>query len=119
MISRLGNLMKLLLLVCFLGLLWIPFHNQPCLPCSAFRCFTGTSSCAALRVFIGFFVLVTVMGFMASRWQSGKGEQLDEWGLGGRNFGMWITRFLVSGDFHTVYTVIAVAGRAGPTSRCN
>src|SRR5690606_18957799 len=54
---------------------------------------------------------VTVMGFAASRWQSGKsnkGAHLDEWGLGGRNFGTWITWFLVGGDFYTAYTVIAV-----------
>ncbi|MFZ6644569.1 monocarboxylate uptake permease MctP [Undibacterium sp. TJN25] len=65
----------------------------------------------ALAVFIFFFVLVTVMGFAASRWQSGKsnkGAHLDEWGLGGRNFGTWITWFLVGGDFYTAYTVIAV-----------
>jgi SSS family solute:Na+ symporter len=65
----------------------------------------------ALGVFIFFFLLVTVMGFAASRWQSGsanKGAHLDEWGLGGRNFGTWITWFLVGGDFYTAYTVIAV-----------
>src|SRR5271156_6300767 len=65
----------------------------------------------ALGVFVFFFVLVTVMGFYASRWQSGKshkGAHLDEWGLGGRNFGTWITWFLVGGDFYTAYTVIAV-----------
>ena len=72
---------------------------------------TSTINWTALWVFIGFFVLVTVVGFMASRWQSGgagKGEHLDEWGLGGRNFGTWITWFLVGGDFYTAYTVIAV-----------
>ena len=66
----------------------------------------------ALSVFIFFFALVTVVGFMASRWQRGgqahKGAHLDEWGLGGRNFGTWITWFLVGGDFYTAYTVIAV-----------
>lgn len=66
----------------------------------------------ALGIFIFFFALVTVLGFIASRWQSGgdahKGEHLDEWGLGGRNFGTWITWFLVGGDFYTAYTVIAV-----------
>ncbi|HTN65469.1 MAG TPA: sodium:solute symporter family protein [Burkholderiaceae bacterium] len=65
----------------------------------------------ALGVFIFFFALVTVMGFAASRWQRGgthKGAHLDEWGLGGRNFGTWITWFLVGGDFYTAYTVIAV-----------
>ncbi|MBW8760256.1 MAG: sodium:solute symporter family protein [Burkholderiales bacterium] len=65
----------------------------------------------ALSVFIFFFALVTVIGFVASRWQRGgahKGAHLDEWGLGGRNFGAWITWFLVGGDFYTAYTVIAV-----------
>ncbi len=65
----------------------------------------------ALAVFVFFFLLVTVMGFWASRWQrpdAGKGAHLDEWGLGGRNFGTWITWFLVGGDFYTAYTVIAV-----------
>jgi solute:Na+ symporter, SSS family len=63
----------------------------------------------ALSVFIFFFALVTVMGFLASRWQRGSGEaHLDEWGLGGRRFGTWITWFLVGGDFYTAYTVIAV-----------
>jgi SSS family solute:Na+ symporter len=65
----------------------------------------------ALAVFAFFFVLVTVLGFAASRWQRGtdhKGDHLDEWGLGGRRFGTWITWFLIGGDFYTAYTVIAV-----------
>lgn len=65
----------------------------------------------ALSVFIFFFVLVTVLGFGASRWMGSKqkdGNHLEEWGLGGRNFGAWITWFLVGGDFYTAYTVIAV-----------
>src|SRR5471032_3595663 len=63
----------------------------------------------ALSVFIFFFALVTVMGFFSARWKSGPvSEHLDEWGLGGRQFGTWITWFLVGGDFYTAYTVIAV-----------
>lgn len=65
----------------------------------------------ALGVFAFFFALVTVLGFAASRWmrnKESKGAHLDEWGLGGRNFGPWITWFLVGGDFYTAYTVIAV-----------
>jgi SSS family solute:Na+ symporter len=63
----------------------------------------------ALSVFIFFFALVTVLGFSAARWKSGPvSEHLDEWGLGGRQFGIWITWFLVGGDFYTAYTVIAV-----------
>jgi len=63
----------------------------------------------ALAVFVFFFALVTVMGFLASRWRApGNAAHLDEWGLGGRSFGTWITWFLVGGDFYTAYTVIAV-----------
>jgi solute:Na+ symporter, SSS family len=72
---------------------------------------TNELNITALSVFLFFFALVTVIGFAASRWQRGgthKGAHLDEWGLGGRNFGAWITWFLVGGDFYTAYTVIAV-----------
>jgi SSS family solute:Na+ symporter len=63
----------------------------------------------ALAVFLFFFALVTVMGFVAARWRRPKTlAHLDEWGLGGRQFGTWITWFLVGGDFYTAYTVIAV-----------
>src|SRR6201986_4596635 len=65
----------------------------------------------ALSVFIFFFALVTVIGFLASRWQRGgahRGAHRGEGGRGGRNFGAWITWFLVGGDFYTAYTVIAV-----------
>src|ERR1700749_3111467 len=63
----------------------------------------------ALGIFLFFFALVTVMGFFASRWKAAPvSEHLDEWGLGGRQFGTWITWFLVGGDFYTAYTVIAV-----------
>jgi len=72
---------------------------------------SGQIHWTALAVFVFFFVLATLLGFGASRWQRGKankGAHLDEWGLGGRNFGAWITWFLVGGDFYTAYTVIAV-----------
>jgi SSS family solute:Na+ symporter len=63
----------------------------------------------AIGIFVAFFLLVTVMGFWASRWkQSSQTMSLDEWGLGGRRFGTWITWFLVGGDFYTAYTIIAV-----------
>ncbi len=62
----------------------------------------------ATAVFIFFFVLVTVMGFIAARWKAGDLNELHEWGLGGRRFGSWITWFLLGGDLYTAYTVIAV-----------
>lgn len=63
----------------------------------------------ALTVFVIFFAIVTVMGFVAAHWRKPKTlAHIDEWGLGGRQFGTWITWFLVGGDFYTAYTVIAV-----------
>ncbi|NKE55551.1 sodium:solute symporter [Lentzea sp. PSKA42] len=62
-----------------------------------------------LIVFSALFLLVTVMGFVAAKWQKGDTlEHLDEWGLGGRKFGSWITWFLVGGDLYTAYTFVAV-----------
>src|SRR5215217_134288 len=62
-----------------------------------------------LAVFIALFTLVTVLGFIASRWRRAKElDNLDEWGLGGRNFGSSITWFLVGGDLYTAYTFVAV-----------
>jgi SSS family solute:Na+ symporter len=63
----------------------------------------------ALTVLIVLFVVVTVLGFMASRFHRGDSlESLDEWGLGGRTFGTWVTWFLLGGDLYTAYTFIAV-----------
>src|ERR1700691_70271 len=70
---------------------------------------TSDTRPVAIGVFLFFFLLVTVMGFIAARWRRPKTlAHLDEWGLGGRQFGTWITWFLVGGDFYTAYTVIAV-----------
>jgi solute:Na+ symporter, SSS family len=68
---------------------------------------TGVNG-VALAVLIVLFLLVTVMGFMASRWRRSDMESLDEWGLGGRSFGTWVTWFLLGGDLYTAYTFIAV-----------
>src|SRR6195952_3090145 len=60
-------------------------------------------------VFVILFFGVAIMGFMASRWKAGDSmDHLDEWGLGGRNFGGWVTWFLVGGDLYTAYTFVAV-----------
>jgi SSS family solute:Na+ symporter len=62
----------------------------------------------AIGVFAFFFVLVTVLGFIAARWRRGDLSQLHEWGLGGRRFGAFVTWFLLGGDLYTAYTLIAV-----------
>ncbi len=62
----------------------------------------------ATIVFVFFFALVTVLGFLASRWKAADLDHIHEWGLGGRRFGPWITWFLLGGDLYTAYTVIAI-----------
>jgi solute:Na+ symporter, SSS family len=60
-------------------------------------------------VFVLLFVAVSALGFVAARWRRADNlEHLDEWGLGGRNFGSWITWFLLGGDLYTAYTFVAV-----------
>src|SRR5690242_987970 len=60
------------------------------------------------------------MGFVAANWRRpATMHHLDEWGLGGRSFGGWVTWFLLGGDLYTAYTFVAVpalmfgAGAAG------
>jgi SSS family solute:Na+ symporter len=62
----------------------------------------------ATIVFAVLIVLVLILGFAAARWKSGDLSQLDEWGLGGRQFGVLISWFLIGGDIYTAYTFIAV-----------
>ncbi|GAB1645824.1 monocarboxylate uptake permease MctP [Krasilnikovia sp. MM14-A1259] len=71
-------------------------------------------------IFTVLFLLVSGMGFVAARWRAPQDmRHLDEWGLGGRSFGGWITWFLIGGDLYTAYTFVAVpalmfgAGAAG------
>src|SRR6476660_7440334 len=70
---------------------------------------TGGVNGVALSVLIVLFLLGTVMGFWATKWrQADSMESLDEWGLGGRRFGTWVTWFLLGGDLYTAYTFVAV-----------
>src|ERR1041384_7413758 len=63
----------------------------------------------AVSVFVFLFLLVTILGFTAARWRKAKTlDNLDEWGLGGRGFGTFISWFLIGGDLYTAYTFIAV-----------
>jgi SSS family solute:Na+ symporter len=61
-----------------------------------------------ISIFIFFFLLITVIGFVAARWRRGDLRQLNEWGLAGRRFGTIVTWFLLGGDLYTAYTFIAV-----------
>ncbi|GAA4932442.1 SSS family solute:Na+ symporter [Actinomycetospora succinea] len=69
---------------------------------------SGTQT-TELVIFTLLFLGVAVMGFMASRWRRATDLQhLDEWGLGGRKFGSWVTWFLLGGDLYTAYTFVAI-----------
>ncbi|MCW2853713.1 MAG: sodium:solute symporter [Nocardioides sp.] len=69
----------------------------------------GGVNTVALVVLIALFLVVTVLGFVASRFKRAESlDSLDEWGLGGRKFGTWITWFLLGGDLYTAYTFVAV-----------
>jgi SSS family solute:Na+ symporter len=60
-------------------------------------------------IVVALFVAITLMGFAAARWHRAESlASLDEWGLGGRRFGGWVTWFLVGGDLYTAYTFVAV-----------
>jgi solute:Na+ symporter, SSS family len=62
----------------------------------------------AFAVFIFFFIVVTILGFVAAHWRRGDLNLLHEWGLAGRRFGTVVTWFLLGGDLYTAYTFIAI-----------
>ncbi|HLM89418.1 MAG TPA: hypothetical protein VK284_10390 [Streptosporangiaceae bacterium] len=71
-------------------------------------------------IVIGSFLIVTYIGFASARWRPAEDPMhLNEWGLGGRGFGSFVSWFLLGGDIYTAYTFIAVpalvyaAGAAG------
>ncbi|HEX4681009.1 MAG TPA: sodium:solute symporter family protein [Gaiellaceae bacterium] len=54
------------------------------------------------------FALITVIGLFAGRWRKADLDDLDEWALGGRQFGGVLTWFLQGGSIYTTYSFIAV-----------
>ena len=77
----------------------------------------------ALAIVIVLFLVVTLLGFAAApaglhtktralrRWRRiSVVSTVDEWGLGGRSFGGFVTWFLMGADVYTAYTFIAVPG---------
>jgi SSS family solute:Na+ symporter len=63
----------------------------------------------AFTILVVSFLVVTVAGFAAARWRPAEDLlNLNQWGLGGRGFGTFISWFLLGGDLYTAYTFIAV-----------
>ncbi len=69
----------------------------------------ATPGALGVLVFVLFFAATILLG-AGLGWRRARAAagNTEEWGLGGRSFGAWITWFLVGGDFYTAYTVIAV-----------
>ena len=72
----------------------------------------ATPGALGILVFVLFFAATVLLGaglgWRSTRARAAAAGSTEEWGLGGRSFGAWITWFLVGGDFYTAYTVIAV-----------
>src|SRR5205814_568564 len=63
----------------------------------------------AFTIVIVSFLVVTCIGFASARWRPAEDPMhLNEWGLGGRGFGTFVSWFLLGGDIYTAYTFIAV-----------
>jgi solute:Na+ symporter, SSS family len=63
----------------------------------------------AFAILVVSFLIVTLVGFGAARWRPAEDPMhLNEWGLGGRGFGTFVSWFLLGGDIYTAYTLIAV-----------
>jgi SSS family solute:Na+ symporter len=63
----------------------------------------------SFTILVALFVVVALVGFAAARWRRTESLlHLNEWGLGGRGFGTFISWFLLGGDLYTAYTFIAV-----------
>src|SRR4051794_41855991 len=63
-------------------------------------------SAVVVSVFVFLFLVVTVLGFAAARWRKADLDSLDEWGLGGRGFGTFISWFLIGGGPLTADTLL-------------
>jgi len=60
-------------------------------------------------IVVASFLTVTIVGFASARWRPAEDPMhLNEWGLGGRGFGTFVSWFLLGGDIYTAYTFIAV-----------
>jgi len=64
----------------------------------------------ATVVFLALFAVMVALSFTATRWRrpSTGLHRLEEWGIGGRAFGNWVTWFLIGGAAYSAYTFVAL-----------
>jgi len=69
----------------------------------------GAVDPAEIWTFAVLITLLLLLGFVAARWRRPQRPlTLEEWGVGGRAFGNWVTWFLLGGSMYTAYTYVAV-----------
>src|SRR3954451_10345169 len=62
-----------------------------------------------LTIFVVLFLAVSGLGFVVSRWRRDESlDHVDEWGLGGHNFGAGVRWLLIRGGLYTAYAFVAV-----------
>src|ERR1044072_3442405 len=62
-----------------------------------------------VTVFIALLGAMLVLGFAAARWRRPDDiHSLEEWGVGGRAFGNWVSWCLLGGTMYSAYTFVAV-----------
>ena len=95
-------------------LVWVPVAGLLCWICYLLLRNKRSAQVSHLNV-VSFtivaasFLIVTLIGFASARWRPAEDLlQLNEWGLGGRGFGTFVSWFLLGGDIYTAYTFIAV-----------
>jgi SSS family solute:Na+ symporter len=63
----------------------------------------------SFTILVVIFAIVALVGVAAARWRRAEDIlNLNEWGLGGRSFGTFVSWFVLGGDLYTAYTFIAV-----------
>jgi solute:Na+ symporter, SSS family len=68
----------------------------------------------ATVVFLAMFAVMVVLAFFAIVWRrpATNLHNLEEWGVGGRAFGNWVTWFLIGGAAYSAYTFVALPAYA-------
>jgi solute:Na+ symporter, SSS family len=62
-----------------------------------------------VTVFFTLLAAMLALALYATRWRRSRNPHtLEEWGVGGRAFGNWVTWFLIGGASYTAYTFVAV-----------
>lgn len=70
----------------------------------------------SLIIIFAFIICATIVGMMPGM---NKKMNLEEWAVGGRNFGRWLNWFILAGEIYTAFAFLGASGwayaRGGPT----